>query len=69
MWVPVQFVVGVVALLCYTLGLLSPCIVTMKVLFQELCVFKRGWDSPLNVAFSQKFLDWIQELRKVIFRV
>ena len=56
-------VLSVVARLFDPLGLLSLIIVPMKVLFQELCVSKCGWDSPLNDT-SHKFLDWILELRK-----
>ena len=37
----------------------------MKMLFQELCVSKCGWDSPLNDTSSHMFLDWIRKLRKV----
>ena len=58
-------VLSVVARLFDPLGLLAPIIVPMKVLFQELCVSKCGWDSPLNDTSSHKFLDWIHELRKV----
>ena len=60
-----QSVLSVVARLFDPLGLLTPIIVPMKVLFQELCVSKCGWDSPLNDTSSHKFLDWIHELRKV----
>ena len=58
-------VLSVVARLFDPLGLLSPIIVPLEVLFQELCVSKCGWDSPLNDTSSHKFLDWIHELRKV----
>ena len=58
-------VLSVVARSFDPLGLLAPIIVPMKVLFQELCVSKCGWDSPLNDTSSHKFLDWIHELRKV----
>ena len=58
-------VLSVVARLFDPLGLLAPIIVPMKVLFQELCVSKYGWDSPLNDTSSHKFLDWNHELRKV----
>ena len=58
-------VLSVVARLFDPLGLLAPVIVPMKVVFQQLCVSKCGWDSPLNDTSSHKFLDWIHELRKV----
>ena len=58
-------VLSVVARLLDPLGLLSPIIVPIKVLFQEFCVSKSGWDSPLNDTSSHKFPDWIHERRKV----
>ena len=58
-------VLSVVARLFDPLGLLSPIIVPMKVLFQELCASKCGWDSPLNDTSPHNFFDWIHELRKV----
>ena len=58
-------VLSVVARLFDPLGLLCPIIHPMKMLFQELCVSKCGWDSPLNDTSSRKFLDWIHEHRKV----
>ena len=58
-------VLSVVARLFDPLSLLAQIIVRMKVLFQELCISKCGLESPLNDTSSQKFLDWIHELRKV----
>ena len=53
-------VLSVVARLFDTSGLF-PNIVPMKVLFQELCVSKYGWDSPVNDTSSGKFLECIHD--------
>ena len=44
------------------MGLLSPVIIPMKCLFQELCISKLGWDDPLSELFQRKWGDWLSEL-------
>ena len=44
------------------LGLISPIGVPGKVLFQELCKDKLGWDDPVSVEKSIKWKAWQQDL-------
>ena len=37
------------------LGILSPAIVTLKILFQEVCAMKVNWDAPLPDDFVSKW--------------
>ena len=44
------------------LGLISPTAVPRKVLFQELCKDKLGWDDPVSMEKSIKWKAWQQDL-------
>ena len=44
------------------MGLLSPIIIPMKCLFQELCISKLGWDEPFSELFQRRWGDWLSEL-------
>ena len=52
----------IVAKLFDPMGLLSPVIIPMKCLFQELCISKLGWDEPLSELFQRRWGDWLSEL-------
>ncbi len=45
-------------------GVLSPIGVIAKILFQELCVKKVGWDDPLPEDKHQKWEAWLKELNE-----
>ena len=45
------------------LGLISPIIIPMKILFQELCRDNRGWDEPLSEPLAKTWNDWITDLQ------
>ena len=47
------------------LGLISPITVTAKILLQEVCETKRGWDDELNEELKHKWFNWIEGLKKV----
>eukprot|EP00795_Rhopilema_esculentum_P005098 gene5098-216_t len=47
------------------LGLISPVILPLKCLFQELCKIKENWDSPVHDKIAQKFRDIILDIRSV----
>ena len=47
------------------LGIISPMIVCMKILFQNLCCENRGWDEELEGNSSRKFHEWIVDLSKI----
>lgn len=47
------------------LGIISPVIVCIKMLFQELCRDNVGWDDKLEKKSEKKWRDWITDLSKV----
>lgn len=47
------------------LGILSPVLVQMKLLFQVLCQEKVAWDAPLPEPVRRKWIAWLQDLRDV----
>ena len=46
------------------LGLLSPPVVSLKMLFQEVCTLKIAWDTPLPTEFVNK---WIRTLERLVW--
>ena len=46
-------------------GLISPIVVALKVLFQELCKDKRDWDDDIPELMCQKWLRYIEQLKVV----
>ena len=45
------------------LGIISPVIITMKCLFQEVCALKElDWDTPLPINVVQRWEKWVNEL-------
>ena len=60
-------ILKVIAKVFEPLGLISPVIIEMKVLFQELCKYKVGWDNELPEHLQRKWNAWCAELRKVGF--
>ena len=47
------------------LGVLSPILVEMKILFQSLCQEKFEWDAPLPESARKQWNRWLQDLREV----
>ena len=47
------------------LGIISPVIVCIKMLFQELCRDNLGWDDKLESKREKKWREWIADLSKV----
>ena len=47
------------------LGLISPMIVPMKMLFQTLYCEKRDWDEELEGESRKKFSEWVADLSKI----
>ena len=45
-----------------SLGILSPIVINLKLLFQELCFMKIDWDVSLAIQFVNKW-------RKVLFEI
>ena len=48
-----------------SLGVFSPILVEMKILFQSLCQDKFDWDAPLPESTREQWDRWLQDLRKV----
>ena len=55
-------VLSVISGLFDPLGIFSPMSVSMKILFQELCVDKVGWDEPINDEYKVRWNKWVDEL-------
>lgn len=47
------------------LGIISPMIVCMKMLFQNLCCENRGWDEELEGKSKKRFDEWVVDLSKI----
>ena len=58
-------VLSLLASLFDPLGIVSPVTVSVKILFQELCEDKVGWDDKLNGERASRFEKWLKELQSV----
>ena len=58
-------VLSSIAKLFDPLGIISPITVSMKILFQELCVEQYEWDEELNLDKKEKWESIIENLRSV----
>ena len=47
------------------LGLLSPVILPVKVILQELCRLKLGWDDTIPDEYQSAWLRWLEDLPKL----
>ena len=45
------------------LGLVSPVLVSMKALFQELCMGKVGWDEESSGELKTRWMGWLSDLK------
>ena len=46
------------------IGLLSPVLVGMKVLFQELCISKVEWGKRLTGELKKRWRGWLRDLNR-----
>ena len=44
------------------LGFISPFVLKAKILFQELCRIKSGWDDPMPTELKEQWCRWLQDL-------
>ena len=58
-------VIKVIASVYDPIGFISPFVILMKILFQDLCSEKEDWDSPLTTEHLKRWRNWIAELSKV----
>ena len=47
------------------LGLLSPVIIPLKMIFQSICKSKVDWDSPVNSFLQEQWLKLVEDMSKV----
>ena len=47
------------------LGQLSPATFILKVLFQNVCLTKYGWDDPLTGEHQKVWYQWLNDFEKV----
>lgn len=47
------------------LGFLAPFTIPAKMILQDLCWLKCGWDEPIPESFQQKWNKWLEDLEKV----
>ena len=57
-------VLSILAAISDPLGIISPVSVPGKVLFQEICTRKLGWDEPLPQDIAQNWLTWLNALQQ-----
>ena len=58
-------ILSTLATLFDPLGVISPISVTAKVLLQDLCIQKIGWDDPIPKDKIKVWIDWLDDLEKV----
>ena len=58
-------ILSTLATLFDPLGVISPILVTAKVLLQDLCIKKIGWDDPIPKDKIKVWIDWLDDLEKV----
>ena len=58
-------VVKVIVSVYNPIGFISPFVIPMKILFQDLCSEKEDWDSSLSAERLKRSRNWIAELSKV----
>ncbi|XP_065094787.1 uncharacterized protein LOC135715438 [Ochlerotatus camptorhynchus] len=58
-------ILSAIAKLFDPLGLISPLVVTAKIIMQELALLQTGWDSPVPPQLQQKWTDFHRRLFKL----
>ena len=58
-------ILSTLATLFDPLGVVSPILVTAKVLLQELCLQKIGWDDPIPQDKIGEWISWLDDLKRV----
>ena len=58
-------ILGATSKLYDPLGLLSPVIILLKIIFQSICKSKVGWDDPVDSFLYKQWLKLVQDTRKV----
>ena len=58
-------ILGTTSKLYDPLGLISPVIILLKIIFQSICKTRVGWDDPVDSFIHEQWLKLVQDARKV----
>ena len=58
-------ILGTTSKLYDPLGLLSPVIILLKIIFQSICKTRVGWDDPVDSFIHEQWLNLVQDAKKV----
>ena len=58
-------ILGTTSKLYDSLGLLSPVIILLKIIFQSICKTGVGWDDPVDSLIYEQWLKLVQDAKKV----
>ena len=60
-----RVILGTTSTLYDPLGLLSPVIILLKIIFQSICKTRVSWDDPVNSFIHEQWLNLVQDTKKV----
>ena len=58
-------ILGTTSKLYDPLGLLSPVIILLKIIFQSICKTRVGWDDPVDSFIHEQWLNLVQDAKKM----
>lgn len=58
-------ILSVVSSIYDPLGILSPVVLTAKIILQQLCRKELGWDDPIPPLESKEWTQWLEELSQL----
>ncbi len=58
-------ILSVISSIYDPLGFLSPVILRAKIILQDLCRERIGWDSIIPVVYAQQWTSWLEELHEL----
>ena len=61
-------VLSIIAGIYDPIGFLSPIIITLKILFQQICAKKGGWDEIINDEVKIEWYTWLKEVKTIDLR-
>lgn len=58
-------ILSIVSSIYDPLGILSPVVLTAKIILQQLCKKGLGWDDPIPSSAAQEWTQWLEELSQL----
>ena len=58
-------ILSVISLIYDPLGILSPIVLSAKIILQELCRQHLSWDDPIPPSAAQEWTNWLKELHQL----